>query len=496
MSSFIGRSGFTWFIIRDHQGIAAMSAPNPLLVALNRFGLGGRGAASVYLASAAADPRAFVRAELDKYVPALAEDSSLGASVTILKNLFDYQEQVRMARLASAAPTAPTSDVNPQTATAPPPPPPDGKFVQATFRAEAAARIRASALAGVGLNERLVAFWSNHFAISANKSPFVRSTAGAFEREAIRPHVLGRFGDMVRAVEQHPTMLHYLDNQQSMGPNSRGGLNQKKGLNENLAREIMELHTLGVGSGYTQSDVTNLARVITGWTYAGRDGRIGQPGSSVFFANWHEPGAFPLLGKTYGEDGRAQGEAALADLARHPATAKHIATKLARHFIADDPPPALVSRLTDTFLKTGGDLKAVTLALVNADEAWVAPLTKVRDPWQFMLASLRMFGRVPEEPNPVLGALNQLGEPLWTPPGPNGFPDTADAWASAEGMKLRLDISQQFARQLRDPPNPRDLIEDALGAAASDATKQAVARAETKQQGIALLLMSPEMQRR
>jgi uncharacterized protein (DUF1800 family) len=476
-----------------------MSAPQPRLVALNRFGLGGRGAASIYLASAAADPRAFVRAEIEKYTPRLPEDGKLGDTPSILKNLFEYQEQVKLARVAaaSAPPSAPTSDAMVATTTVvPPPPPPDAKFVQTTFRAEALARIHAAAQAPVGLGERLVAFWSNHFAVSASKSALARVTVGSFEREAIRPHVLGRFADMLKAVEQHPTMLHYLDNQQSIGPNSRAGQNQKKGLNENLAREIMELHTLGVGSGYTQTDVTNLARIITGWTFAGRAERLGPAGTSIFVANWHEPGAFPLLGKTYPEGGREQGEAALADIARRPATATHIATKLARHFIADDPPPALVAHLADAFRKTDGDLRAVTLALVNSEEAWSAPLMKVRSPWEFLMAGLRLFGRSPEDPGPVIGPLNQLGQPLWTPPGPNGFPDTASAWASAEGMKLRLDISSQFARVLRDPPNPRDVLDDALGAAASDATRQAVTRAESKQQGIALLLMSPEMQRR
>ncbi len=490
-----------------------MTAPNPLLVALNRFGLGGRGAASVYLASAAADPRAFVRAELNAYRPKLPEDAALGATPAIIKALFDYQEQIRLARLAAkTAPPAPmamtdmaagspaagaaASIAPPAPSTAAPPPPPDQKFIQTTFRNEAIARIKASASSALGFNERLVAFWSNHFAISAAKSPLARVTAGSFEREAIRPHVMGRFADMLKAVEQHPTMLHYLDNQLSMGPNSRGGQNQKKGLNENLAREIMELHTLGVGSGYTQADVTNLARVITGWTYAGRAEKLGPAGTFIFNPNWHEPGDFPLLGKTYPAGGREQGEAALVDLARQPATATHIATKLARHFIADDPPPAVVARLVDTFRKTDGDLKAVTLALVNSDEAWSTPLTKMRSPWEFIMASLRLLDRTPEDPGPVIGPLNQLGQPLWTPPGPNGFPDTAAAWASAEGIKLRLDLASQFARVVRDPPNPADLLNDALGPAASSDTKQAVARAETKQQGLALLLMSPEMQRR
>ena len=240
--------------------------------------------------------------------------------------------------------------------TAPKPAPPPLNVIQKTFRAEALARIQRACVADCGFAERLVMFWSNHFCISATKGELARIWAGSFEREAIRPHVLGRFGDMLQAVEQHPAMLFFLDNQQSLGPESRAGVNRKRGLNENLAREIMELHTLGVGSGYSQDDVTSLARIITGWTFAGREGKLGAPGSFVFNANAHQPGAQRLLGKIYPERGVAQGEAALADIARHPATAKFIATKFARHFVADDPPPALVARLRDVFVKSDGDL--------------------------------------------------------------------------------------------------------------------------------------------
>ena len=239
------------------------------------------------------------------------------------------------------------------------PPPQPLNIIQKTFRAEALARLQRAVIADCGFTERLVAFWSNHFCISANKGELARIWAGSFEREAIRPHVLGRFADMLKAVEQHPAMLFFLDNQQSLGPDSRAGQNRKRGLNENLAREIMELHTLGVGGGYTQDDVTSLARIITGWTFAGRQGQLGAPGSFVFNANAHQPGPQRLLGKTYEDNGVAQGEAALADIARHPSTAKFIATKFARHFVADDPPPALVARLQDIFHKTDGDLRAL-----------------------------------------------------------------------------------------------------------------------------------------
>jgi uncharacterized protein (DUF1800 family) len=368
--------------------------------------------------------------------------------------------------------------------------------VQKTYRAEALARIQRATIADCGFVERLVAFWSNHFCISASKGQPARMWAGSFEREAIRPHVLGHFSDMLKAVEQHPAMLFFLDNQQSIGPDSRAGQRRKRGLNENLAREIMELHTLGVGSGYTQDDVTSFARMITGWTYVGRAGRLGEPGTFIFNANAHEPGPQRLLGKTYDNTGLGQGEAALADIARHPATAKFIATKLARHFVADDPPPALVARLQGVFTKTDGDLKAMTLTLVDSNEAWQAPLTKMRSPYDYLIASGRLLARIPEDPRLYLGGLNMLGQPLWTPPGPNGFPDTNAAWAAPEGMKLRLDIAARISSRVAPHIDPRELLEVAVGDAASNETRQAVARAETREQAVALLLMSPEFQRR
>jgi len=373
---------------------------------------------------------------------------------------------------------------------------PQLNIIQKTYRAEALARIQRATLADCGIVERLVAFWSNHFCISASKGQPARIWAGAFEREAIRPHVLGHFGDMLKAVEQHPAMLFFLDNQQSIGPNSKAGQRSKRGLNENLAREIMELHTLGVGSGYTQADVTTLARILTGWTYAGRAGRLGEPGSFVFNVNAHEPGTQTLLGRSYPETGLAQGEAALGDIARHPATAKFIATKFARHFVADDPPPALVVRLNDVFRKTDGDLKALALALVDSDEAWQAPMTKIRSPYEYLIAIGRLMARIPEDPGRYLNGLNILGQPLWTPAGPNGFADTNAAWAAPEEMKLRLDIAAQVASRIGDSLDARDLLDIAMSDAASQDTRQTIARAETRQQAFALLLMSPEFQRR
>ncbi|MEI9922346.1 MAG: DUF1800 family protein [Bradyrhizobium sp.] len=513
------------------------------LVALNRFGLGARGGASGDFVNAASDPRGFVKAGLSRPNGGLLELPGLLSTPALAAAVFAYQAEIKLAREAVAKSGATASEANPEppvqdtkaprrnlslnsVATemtakpetpgtnaamqspeslqpnasmqpnAPKPPPQNLNVIQKTFRTEALARLQRAMLSESGFTERLVVFWSNHFCISANKGELARMWAGSFEREAIRPHVLGRFGDMLRAVEQHPAMLFFLDNQQSLGPDSRAGQNRKRGLNENLAREIMELHTLGVGGGYTQDDVTSLARIITGWTFAGRQGQLGTPGSFVFNANAHQPGAQLLLGKTYADDGVAQGEAALEDIARHPSTAKFIATKFARHFVADDPPPALVARLQDVFRKTDGDLKALAMALVDSDEAWQAPQTKIRSPYEFLVAIGRILSQIPEDPTRYIGGLNLLGQPLWTPAGPNGFPDTNAAWAAPEGIKLRLDISAQVASRLGDNVDSRDLLELAAADAASIETRRTIERAESRQQALALLLMSPEFQRR
>jgi uncharacterized protein (DUF1800 family) len=521
------------------------------LVALNRFGLGARGGASGDLVNAASDPRGFVKAELSRPNGALLEVPGLQSTPALAEAVFAYQDEVKKAREAAksaavagtstsdtAAPQTPSAEAQPQkrspalstvasniadtspgmksadagsatmmateagqpNTVMPPnaakPPQQPLNVVQKTYRAEALARLQRAVQADCGFTERLVAFWSNHFCISASKGELARMWAGSFEREAIRPHVLGRFADMLKAVEQHPAMLFFLDNQQSLGPDSRAGLNRKRGLNENLAREIMELHTLGVGSGYTQEDVTSLARIITGWSFAGRQGQLGAPGSFIFNANAHQPGPQTLLGKVYEPNGLAQGEAALADIARHPATAKFIATKFVRHFIADDPPPALVARLETVFKTSDGDLKAMTLALVDADEAWSPPQTKIRNPYEFLVAGGRLLARVPDDPGPYLGALNTLGQPLWTPAGPNGFPDTNAAWAAPEGMKLRLDISVQLAARVGNSLDPRELLDQVAADAASTETRRTIERAESRQQALALLLMSPEFQRR
>ncbi len=489
-------------------------------VTLNRFGLGPKPGAD--LAKISADPRGFLKQELDQ-TSALINAPGLLDTKSGLQALFAQQSIEKMMREQTAGNKPPqAAATQPSMATGQtgmqPPAQAAGSMAGNEMAApkdmgmnkdampmqvqreanqnEAMARFLQAYNANSGFAERLVWFWSNHFCVSTAKGQEIEMTAGSFEREAIRPNVLGNFGVMLKSVEQHPAMLYFLDNQQSIGPNSKAGQKRGKGLNENLAREIMELHTLGVGSGYTQTDVTSLARIITGWTFLGRNAKNGEPGTFSFNANAHEPGTQKLLGKTYPQNDITQGEAALADLAVHPATAKHIAFKLARHFVSDVPPPALVDRLAQTFLKTAGDLKAVTTTLVDSDEAWGAPPTKLKTPQEFVLSSLRALDLQPDDPKPLLNALNNLGQPLWRPSGPNGFGDTADVWSSPEGIKVRLEVATLLTRKSKFQGNPNGLLTEVLSPNVSKETVQAVARAESKQQALALLIMSPEFQRR
>ena len=362
---------------------------------------------------------------------------------------------------------------------------------QQIYLQEAKARFDAALSAEIGFVERLVWFWSNHFCVSADKGP-VRSLCGTFEREAIRPHVRGKFADMLLAVETHPAMLLYLDNAQSIGPHSFAGQRRGKGINENLAREIMELHTIGVRSGYSQADVTNFAKVITGWSIVPLKQEFG--GVFMFNERLHESGAERIMGHDYDGVGFEQGRAVLLALARSPATAKHIASKLARHFVADEPPPSLVEGLAKRFRDTDGDLMEVSRMLVTAPEAWDAPPSKLRRPSEWLVNALRALNLTPPDVRPFLQAQNMLGEPLWRPPAPNGFSDESAPWM--DGLAQRLDIANNLSRRAGEFIDPDAVASRALGPLLSKETKQTVALAESRPQAIALLLMAPEFQRR
>ncbi|MGE0039317.1 MAG: DUF1800 family protein [Xanthobacteraceae bacterium] len=478
-------------------------------LALHRFGLGPRAGS---IAAIASDPRGALIAELERPGAARIADAGLPSSAAAARAALEFQEKQRIARQArqrvaqqngmadpsaepqmSEPPGTPATPA-PQATAKPAPPANNGPAVpQQLYLAEARARIHAALGADIGFAERLTWFWSNHFCVSADKGG-VRPICGAYEREAIRPHVLGRFGDMLQAVETHPAMLIYLDNARSIGPDSVAGQRRRFGLNENLAREILELHTVGVRSVYTQEDVTRLAKVITGWTVIGFRQDPARAGEFVFNPNMHQPGPQTVIGKTYPDAGFEQGRAVLATLARHPATARHVATKLARHFVADVPPPTLVERLSRRFLDTQGDLKEVTRALVMSDETWSAPRSKLKRPGEWLIGALRAAGVTPPDVGPVMGAHNLLGEPIWRPPAPKGFSDDSAVWL--DGLSQRVDVANQMARRISPAVDPKMMFEMALAPLASVETRQAVSRAESRQQALALLLLSPEFQRR
>jgi uncharacterized protein (DUF1800 family) len=369
-------------------------------------------------------------------------------------------------------------------------------------------RQRVAATTARPFAERLVRFWSNHFAISVDK--FQASLfAGPMEREAIRPHLAGRFADMLLAVERHPGMLVYLDNAQSVGGDSRLGAQsarraqrnpeaRKRGLNENLAREILELHTLGVDGGYVQDDVVELARAITGWSVArpaDRDQRVSD--AFVFRAAAHEPGARRVLGKGYAAAGETQGEAILRDLAVHPATARHLSLKLARHFVADQPPPALVERMAKAYLASGGELAALYRAMVEDDAAWSPTAGKFKSPEDFVVSALRAC-QLRDDADLALSVrlLGQLGQPVFQPRSPAGFGDVAADWGGPDALFKRVQAAQALAERLPASADatPQAIGEASLGMGLDGETAKALRRAESVQQGVALLLASPAFQ--
>lgn len=368
----------------------------------------------------------------------------------------------------------------------------EGDAQNYNLRVELPLRLNRLAEAKPGFAERLVAFWTNHFAIEADNGGVVRTLVGPFEREAIRPHILGSFEELLFAATRHPAMLVYLNNATSVGPDSKAGQRREAGLNENHARELMELHTLGVDGGYTQADVTSLARILTGWS-VGRN-KSEELGKFLFRGQAHEPGAQALLGQEFGEKGIRQGEAALRLLAYHPATARHVATKLVRHFVSDTPPPALIDRLAQSFTDSKGDLAAVSRTLLEADESWAAPAEKLRSPQEYLWAGLRAL-RLKPKPGQVTKALQSLGQPLMNPPSPAGFSDLTSTWLAPDAMTTRLDVAQELAATAGDL-DPREVADAVLGPLLGAETKLTIERAESPTQGLALLLMSPEFQRR
>jgi uncharacterized protein (DUF1800 family) len=408
-----------------------------------------------------------------------------------------------------------------------------GEHFRTLVQADVRARMSTAATTARPFAERLAMFWANHFTVSMAKAS-ARGLVGAFEREAIRPHIGGRFEDLLRAAVMHPGMLRYLDNEQSAGPNSRVAMRRSqgprndgeaprmsveapraRGLNENLAREVLELHTLGAASAragiYTQADVTAFAGVLTGWRvplYAylsdaaaqrrgGNDvAPLGEASPTRFDPAWHEPGAKTVLDQRVpeGMDGLPR---VLAHLARHPATADFIATKLARHFVADEPPRALVERLATAFRRSDGDLPTVYRALLDAPEAWDTTQAKLKSPEELVLSTARVlkFGVRPFERQPDAG-LALLGQRLQAAPSPAGWPDAAEEWLGPDAVWKRVEWVTRVAERVGGLVDARTLAPASLGPLLSANTARQIERAADGPQALALLLLSPEFQRR
>ncbi|QBQ98903.1 DUF1800 domain-containing protein [Paraburkholderia pallida] len=495
-------------------------------IAMNRFGLGARPDETP-----PADPPRWLLDQFARYEPLPAAWRGEPGAVAVTTR-FGEERQQRMADDTAASGTngtPGTRDMDAANNGSASQTPPNAASPQAAQQAARQATNRAIRLEGVEIYrsavnarltsaldtetpfvERLVHFWSNHFAVSVDKAALA-GLAGSFEMEAIRPHVLGRFEDMLVAVEQHAAMQIFLDQVRSVGPDSRAALRadqndpaHKRGLNENLAREIMELHTLGVRTGYSQDDVTEFARALTGWSVAGVRGPqpgnaspgVATPGAFVFRPALHEPGARTVMGRRYDEAGEEQALAILHDLAHAPATSRHIAFQLARHFVADNPPPALTEHLAQAFEQSDGDLPTVYRALVESPLAWNDADVKFKTPWEWTVSSMRALGWRERGDLNAAPLLTQLGQPIWRPGSPAGYDDIAASWAAPDALVRRVEVAQRFAARVGDRLDPRTLGPAVLPGTLSTATATAVSHAESAPTAIALLLVSPDFLRR
>lgn len=439
--------------------------------ALIRFGLGRRAGEPL-----PADPIAWLHAQLEGPDPArFADPPSTAKGLTA-------ELQDRAARQDNMRSPAAM--------------PPETSPVRALFRAETTALLDHALTTDAGFRERLVWFWANHFTVSQRRTLAI-PVIGAFVQEAIRPHVTGRFEDMLQAVTRHPAMLFFLDNVQSIGPNSKAavadrekpGQGPPRGLNENLARECLELHTISPEAGYTQADVTDFARILTGWSV---DFQTTPPGFR-YRPLWHEPGVIRVLGQNFPE-GEAGGRAALTFLGNHPATYRHLATRLARHFIADDPPPAAIAAIEAALASTNGNLAAAARAVVARPEAW-QPLIKLRQPQEFVVAAMRALDLPADKRPNLLPVLNGMGQGMFNAPAPNGWSDRAEAWAAPEAMMRRMDWAFAIARRA-ETMDAAAIADASLGPLLSADSTTAIRNAGSRRDALTLLLASPEFQRR
>ncbi len=480
-------------------------------IALNRFGYGLRLGDRV-----PDDPERYLLTQFDSYDPkpiALKQRKDTSAQAGELLRMIRNQRRKRQEYLEKAGAEneamSGMADSSPAGRNAREELPPELRRAavngQQALREDIGLRTNLAIASDAPMMERLVHFWSNHFSVSVGKAGTPHQV-GNHEFGAVRPHVLGKFSDMLRAAALHPAMLLYLDQFQSTGPNSRFIRRRRnrngrgpRGLNENLAREILELHTLGVDGGYSQEDVTELARALTGWTIAGiplvERFSAPQPGGAVFVQVAHEPGTRTVLGRRYDDNGAAQARNILDDLAVHPSTARHIATKLARHFAGDDPPATLINRLEADFARTGGDLASLYRVLIDSSEVWIPEPVKFRQPFEWLVASLRFAGVRNLDGRRITGALNEIGQVPWRAPSPAGYDDKQGSWAGPDALYRRVELAERIARNV-PAENVMARAEQAFPGSLSDNTRTWLSRAESNAQALGLFLVAPEMMRR
>jgi len=372
------------------------------------------------------------------------------------------------------------------------------RVAQGVYRAGLRHNLARAVEADYGFRERLARFWADHFTVG-KRTPILTEAISCYADEAIRPNLAGDFATLLKSAVTHVAMLLYLQQAYSAGPNSPVIKKRPdRGLNENLAREVLELHTLGVEAGYSQTDVRQLAELFTGLSYQAGEG-------FRFRGPFVEPGAETVLGRSY-EGGLADIHAALDDLARHPATARHLARKLAVHFVDDRPDPALVDHVAAAYSASDGDLTATYSALLDHPAAWTPERRKVRQPFDFIAAALRALdmpgAQVAALPTRktngrLLGPMALMGQPWERPDGPDGLPEEAAAWVTPQGMAARIQWAMHAPQVLMDGlPDPRTFVVSALGGTASADLAFAAGAAATRAEGIGLVLASPEFQRR
>ena len=447
------------------------------LIATNRFGLG---ASPADIKRAKDNPKAWLQAQIKSPITRPSLFSDYPSSADILRQSYEIR-RIKDEPMRKALNKKKRQDFN-----------------QTLLR-----RLSYQVQTDRPFAERLVRFWSNHFTVSRTRG-LIGPAIPAYENEAIRPFIFGRFEEMLLNVTQHPCMLIYLDNISSIGPNSRQGSRRGKDLNENLAREILELHTMGAQGDYTQSDVTNFAKILTGWTVARQRkntrNQKAPPGEFFFNPRTHEPGPQEILGKTFKQNSVNQGLQALKHIARHPSTARFIATKLVRHFIDDTPSAGDIHKIEQTFIKTKGDLAAISAALIDLKSAWDMSGSKIKTPEELMISALRAMKtknalKLPRR-QLLFPALKSMGQEIFRAPSPAGWPDKGDAWIAPESLTHRLEWIRVFTRQNLGDINPIDIFNQTIAPFATDEATKLIKGAPSREDGLALIFSSPAFQRR